>query len=475
MAWVHMLSDSQDQLVALVLDVAEVTRLVVLAKSVLAATDCSFRDLERLTGKLLWPSSLFRCFRPSLAPLYSDQHAFTPVLTAVSPDLRQRLCECVDANLVLTRSVGIAAPTVQLMLAHRKKDRFLRMQPAMMVPCTDSPRRTGLRRQPRTGIKAVFLAMIAIALAPFGHERGAFSFVASPTMVSRVGSRSHHLQQLFQSKAAEQEEFDDLHVDDGAEGDEDFFDQDEGEEEALAELEDPESHGDAPLSQAQTKADVARQRLWNMPKDVAPYLQVANAAGSTKGRSCMSIPNFVRLQVTYQNKEKLARTRNLVVLKAKNSQVPRAANSDLVCTDKDVDVSASHYMSQAMLQKSEKIIKQGTLSKIRMRRLMRHGRGEFGRDNALQWNRPGRRAFRMRSGMKDLRYADPLERSQRRKKDIRPPDWKNKRTRPGQGQHQKRWIGSSHRYGRGTTISKRRANGLTLAQPSCPCACRSAR
>ena len=98
---------------------------------------------------------------------------------------------------------------------------------------------------------------------------------------------------------------------------------------------------------------------------------------------------------------------------------------------------------------------------------MRHGRGEFGRDNALQWNRPGRmsmfadgrhwdiavyaersdksgrRAFRMRdvlsglvraavavhswsscpgSGMKDLRYADPLERSQRRKKDIRPPE-----------------------------------------------------
>ena len=32
---------------------------------------------------------------------------------------------------------------------------------------------------------------------------------------------------------------------------------------------------------------------------------------------------------------------------------------------------------------------------------------------------------------------------------VRPPDWKNKRTRPGQGQHQKRWIGSSHRYGRG--------------------------
>ncbi|CAE7669214.1 unnamed protein product, partial [Symbiodinium pilosum] len=145
-----------------------------------------------------------------------------------------------------------------------------------------------------------------------------------------------------------------------------------------------------------------------MPKDVAPYLEVGS--------------------VTYQNKEKLNRTRGLVVMKAKNSQV--------------------------MLEKSEKIIKQGTLSKIRMRRLMRHGRGEFGRDNALQWNRGGRRAFRMRSGMKDLRYADDLERSQRRKNDMRPVDWKNKRRRPGQGQHQKRWIGSSHRYGRGTTIAK---------------------
>ena len=58
---------------------------------------------------------------------------------------------------------------------------------------------------------------------------------------------------------------------------------------------------------------------------VAPYLQVANAAGSTKGRSCMSMPNFVRLQVTYQNKEKLARTRNLVVLKASTGHVSELA------------------------------------------------------------------------------------------------------------------------------------------------------
>ena len=56
-------------------------------------------------------------------------------------------------------------------------------------------------------------------------------------------------------------------------------------------------------------------------QQVAPYLQVANAAVSTKGPSCTSIPSFVRLQVTYQNKEKLARTRNLVVLKASTGHV----------------------------------------------------------------------------------------------------------------------------------------------------------
>ena len=65
--------------------------------------------LARLTGKLLWLSSLFRCFRPSLAPLYADQHSFTPVLTAVSPDVWQRLCDNVDRNLALLKSVGIAA------------------------------------------------------------------------------------------------------------------------------------------------------------------------------------------------------------------------------------------------------------------------------------------------------------------------------------------------------------------------------
>ena len=69
------------------LDPANLLRLTALAKQLLASRECSVRDLERLTGKLLWLSSLFRCLRPSLSPLYADQHSFTPVLTAVSPDV----------------------------------------------------------------------------------------------------------------------------------------------------------------------------------------------------------------------------------------------------------------------------------------------------------------------------------------------------------------------------------------------------
>ena len=91
------------------LDPSKLSRLIALANQVLNSRSCPVRDLERLTGKLLWLSSLFRCFRPSLAPLYADQHSYTPVLTAVSPEKWQALCDNVDSHLVLLRSVGIAA------------------------------------------------------------------------------------------------------------------------------------------------------------------------------------------------------------------------------------------------------------------------------------------------------------------------------------------------------------------------------
>ena len=50
------------------------SRLCVLLRQALSSKRCSTGSthlLERITGKLLWFSSLFRTFRPSLAPLYA--------------------------------------------------------------------------------------------------------------------------------------------------------------------------------------------------------------------------------------------------------------------------------------------------------------------------------------------------------------------------------------------------------------------
>lgn len=196
------------------------------------------------------------------------------------------------------------------------------------------------------------------------------------------------------------------------EGDEGFWSDpdDEGYEEASPEFSAAEEHPDAQGSMMprQTKADLARQRLWNMPKEVEPYLNVG--------------------EVTFKNKEKRIRTRNLVVLKAKNMK--------------------------AVLQRSEEIIKHATLSKVRMKRMMRYGRENFGRDTPWQWNRPGKRAFRMRSGMGDLRYADDKERAQRKKNELRWPDQRRKRKRAREKKDH-RWIGSSYKYGKGMGKARR--------------------
>ena len=62
-----------------------------------------------LRGSSLWLSSLFRTFRPSLAPLCRDQHSFLPTMTALDPqrwtDFRSKLSE----DLRLLHPVGLAA------------------------------------------------------------------------------------------------------------------------------------------------------------------------------------------------------------------------------------------------------------------------------------------------------------------------------------------------------------------------------
>ena len=91
------------------LDPQKFQRLCSLLRQALSSRRCSTHLLERITGKLLWLSSLFRTFRPSLAPLYSDQHAFLPTMTALDPqrwsDLRAKL----SPDLTLLHHIGLAA------------------------------------------------------------------------------------------------------------------------------------------------------------------------------------------------------------------------------------------------------------------------------------------------------------------------------------------------------------------------------
>ncbi|CAE7209933.1 unnamed protein product, partial [Symbiodinium necroappetens] len=62
------------------LDPQKFQRLCALLRQALSSRRCSTHLLERITGKLLWLSSLFKTFRPSLAPLYADRHAFLPTI-----------------------------------------------------------------------------------------------------------------------------------------------------------------------------------------------------------------------------------------------------------------------------------------------------------------------------------------------------------------------------------------------------------
>ena len=70
---------------------------------------CSVTQLEKLTGKLLWLSSLFRTFRASLAPLYVDQRTPLASMSAVSPDVWQRLRDSLSTDLKVAKPLPLAA------------------------------------------------------------------------------------------------------------------------------------------------------------------------------------------------------------------------------------------------------------------------------------------------------------------------------------------------------------------------------
>ena len=75
----------------------------------LDSRNCSVTQPEKLTGKLLWLSSLFRTFRAYLSPLYLDQHTPVPSMSAVSPDIWQRLRESLSTDLKVSKPLPLAA------------------------------------------------------------------------------------------------------------------------------------------------------------------------------------------------------------------------------------------------------------------------------------------------------------------------------------------------------------------------------
>ena len=127
------------------LDPAKFARLCALLRQALSSKRCSTHLLERITGKLLWFSSLFRTFRPSLAPLYADQHAFLPTMTALQPELWEPLRASLSNDLVLLKPIGLAAipPGSRLLRVGQKSVSKLTDLPALRLWLQSSSPNTG--------------------------------------------------------------------------------------------------------------------------------------------------------------------------------------------------------------------------------------------------------------------------------------------------------------------------------------------
>ena len=96
-------------LMTVALDPDKLARLRTLLCLLMDSRTCSVIQLEKLTGKLLWLSSLFRTFRASLAPLYTDQHTPLPSMSAVSPDIWRQVRDSLSADLKIVKPLPLAA------------------------------------------------------------------------------------------------------------------------------------------------------------------------------------------------------------------------------------------------------------------------------------------------------------------------------------------------------------------------------
>ena len=91
------------------LDPSKLRRLLDLLRLLSASPRCTVSALEKLTGKLLWLSNLFQSFRPSLAPLYTDQHRPLPNMCAISADIYSSLRSSLSEDLRVTSALPLAA------------------------------------------------------------------------------------------------------------------------------------------------------------------------------------------------------------------------------------------------------------------------------------------------------------------------------------------------------------------------------
>lgn len=126
-------------------------------------------------------------------------------------------------------------------------------------------------------------------------------------------------------------------------------------------------------------ADLVRRQLWDMPKDMLPLMREQRVKYRTRAG-------------------KLTQYRDLAVVKAPNAK--------------------------AMVQKSKEIIGHAAIGPGKLLKMMRFGRENFGRDFVTERTRGGLRAFRYRSGMRDLRNE-----TKSRRVEKRIPDHKRKRAR----------------------------------------------
>mmetsp|Transcript_11228 Transcript_11228/g.16788 ORF Transcript_11228/g.16788 Transcript_11228/m.16788 type:complete len:139 (-) Transcript_11228:82-498(-) len=129
-----------------------------------------------------------------------------------------------------------------------------------------------------------------------------------------------------------------------------------------------------------------------MPKDVFPLVQTP--------------------RTTYRNMDKQKITRDLVVIKAKDAKV--------------------------MVNRARHVLGKGSKKQSKLVRMMRYGRENFARDVVSERTRGGMRAFKYRSGMRDLRNEAKFRRVEKRL-----PDMKRKRHRLPYGLKRKsRWVGN---------------------------------